>query len=205
MPSGRITGNIHITSDYSGKTFIGGLPAPAISWTGSANGGSTEEFIFLESDGGLISLLGGNAKLPILSTDTARLAVLSSSNSNDLRWFFSNTYFSIQPDPGLGLKAPVVKVTSPAAGSSFAGRSVVPIAWTASAQQGLRSFDIQVSTNGGKTFHLITTGLSSTTRSYDWQLAASGGIPDVRVRVIARDKLFQNSSDGAATIFSITP
>jgi hypothetical protein len=205
VPSGRITGNIHITSDYSGKTFIGGHPAPAVAWTGSANGASIEGFIFLESDGGLISLFGGNAKLPILSTDTARLAVLSSSNSNDLRWFFSNTYFSIRPDPGLGLKAPVVKVTSPAAGSSFAGRSVVPIIWTASAQQGLRSFDIQVSTNGGKTFHLITSGLSATTRSYDWQLPASSGISDVRVRVIARDKLFQNSSDGAATIFSITP
>src|SRR5262249_30850552 len=79
VPSGRITGNIQITSDYSGQTFIGGHPAPAITWTGSANGSTTEGFIFLESDGGLISLFGGNATLPILSTDTARLAVLSSS------------------------------------------------------------------------------------------------------------------------------
>ena len=205
VPSGRITGNIQITSDYSGQTFIGGHPAPEITWSGSANGGTTEGFIFLESDGGLISLFGGNATLPILSTDTARLAVLSSSNSNDIKWFFSNTYFSIRPDPGLGLQAPLVQLTSPTPGSSFQGGSVVPIAWTASAQQGLRSFDIQVSTNGGKTFHLITTGLSASTRSFDWQLPASSGIADVRVRVIARDKLFQNSSDGASIVFSITP
>ena len=205
VPSGRIIGNIQITSDYSGQTFIGGHPAPAINWNGSANGGTTEGFIFLESDGGLISLFGGNATLPILSTDTARLAVLSYTNSNDIKWFFSNTYFSIRPDPGLGLQAPRVNLTSPTPGSTFHGGSVVPIAWTASAQQGLRSFDIQVSTNGGKTFHLVATGLPGNTRSYDWQLAASSGIPDVRVRVIARDKLFQNSSNGANTVFSIVP
>jgi hypothetical protein len=205
VPSGRITGNIIITSDYSGQTFIGGHLAPAITWTGSANGGSTEAFIFLESDGGLVSLFGGNATLPILSTDSARLAVLSSTNSNDIEWFFSATYFSIRPDPGLGLKAPVVHLTSPAPGSTFVGRSVVPITWTASAQQGLRSFDIQVSTDRGETFHLITTDLRANTRSFNWQLPASTGIADVRVRVIARDKLFQNSSDGAGIVFSITP
>jgi hypothetical protein len=205
VPSGRITGNIQITSDYSGQTFIGGHPAPAITWSGSANGAATEGFIFLESDGGLISLLGGNAKLPIVSTDTARLAVLSYSNSNDIKWFFSNTYFSIRPDNGLGLKAPRVTLTSPAPGSTFHGGSVVPIAWTASAKQGLRSFDIQVSTNGGKTFHLIATDLTAAARSFNWQLPASTGISDVRVRVIARDTLFQNSSAGANVIFSIIP
>lgn len=205
VPSGRINGNIQITSNYSGQTFIGGHPAPAINWTGSANGGITEGFIFLESDGGLISLFGGNATLPILSTDTARLVVLSYSNSNDIRWFYSNSYFSIRPDPGLGLKPQVVQLTSPTPGSSFPGGSTVPITWTASAPQGLRSFDIQVSTNGGKTFHLITTGLNANARSFNWKLPASTGIPDVRVRVIARDKFFQNSSDGANVIFSITP
>ena len=205
VPSRRITGNIKITSNYSGQTFIGGHPAPAIEWTGSANGGSTEAFIFLESDGGLVSLFGGNAALPILSTDSARLAVLSSSNSNDIEWFFSDTYFSIRPDPALGLKAPVVHLTSPAPGSTFAGGSVVPLAWMASAQQGLRSFDIQVSTNGGETFHLIKTDLPANARSFNWRLPASSGIADVRVRVIARDKLFQNSGDGANTVFSIVP
>ena len=105
----------------------------------------------------------------------------------------------------LGLQPPVVHLTSPTPGSTFAGGSVVPITWTASAQQGLRSFDIQVSTDGGKTFHLITTDLRANTRSFNWRLPASSGISDVRVRVIVRDKLFQNSSDGAGTVFSITP
>jgi len=205
VPSRRITGNIQITSNYSGQTFVGGHAAPAINWTGSANGGTTEGFIFLESDGGLISLFGGNATLPVLSTDTARLVVLSYSNSNDIKWFFSNSYFSIRPDPGLGLRPPQVQLTSPTPGAVFSGGSVVPITWTASAPEGLRSFDIQVSTNGGKTFHLITTGLAGASRSFNWRLPASSGIPDVRVRVIARDKWFQNSSDGANVVFSIVP
>jgi hypothetical protein len=204
VPSGDITSNIQITSDYSGKTFIGGHPAPAITWTGTTNG-NTEAFIFLESDGGLISLFGDHATLPILSTDTARLALLSSSNSNALEWFFSDTYFSIRPDPAFGLKAPVVQVTSPTAGSTFSGGSVIPITWNASAAQGLRSFDIQTSTDGGHTWHLVTTDLGAGVRSFNWQLPASSGIPDARVRVIARDKMFQNSSDGAKTVFSIVP
>jgi hypothetical protein len=204
VPSGNITGNIQITSDYSGKTLIGGHPAPAITWTGNTNG-NTEAFIFLESDGGLISLFGDHATLPILSTDTARLAVLSSANSNDLEWFFSDTYFSIRPDPAFGLKAPVVQLTSPTAGSTFSGGGVIPITWNASAAQGLRSFDIQTSTDGGHTWHLVVTDLGPTVRSFNWQLPASTGIPDVRVRVIARDKMFQNSSDGAKTAFSIVP
>jgi len=205
VPSGNITGNVQITSDYAGETFVGGHPAPAITWTGNANGGNTEAFIFLESDGGLVSLFGGHATLPILSTDTARLAVLSSSNSNDIEWFFSDTYFSIRPDPALGLQAPVVHLTSPINGQSFAGGTTVPVSWTASAQQGLRSFDLQVSTDGGQTFHLISADLGANKRAFNWHLPASTGISDVRVRVIARDRLFQNSSDGAGTVFSITP
>ena len=47
--------------------------------------------------------------------------------------------------------------------------------------------------------------LGANAKSFRWELPASSGIADVRVRVIARDKLFQNSSDGAATVFSITP
>jgi len=204
VPSGNITGNIQITSDYSGKTFIGGHPAPAITWTGNTNG-NTEAFIFLESDGGLVSLLGDHATLPILSTDTARLAVLSSANSNDLKWFFSDTYFSIRPDPAFGLKAPVVQVTSPTTGSTFSGSGVIPITWTASAALGLRSFDIQASTDGGRAWHLVVTDLGASVRSFNWQLPSSTGISDVRVRVIVRDKMFQNSSDGASTVFQISP
>ncbi len=107
--------------------------------------------------------------------------------------------------PRFGLKAPVVQVTSPTAGSTFSGGGVIPITWNASATQGLRSFDIQTSTDGGHTWHLVLTDLGAGVRSFNWQLPSSSSIPDVRVRVIARDKMFQNSSDGAKTAFAIIP
>jgi len=204
VPTSTVKGNIQITSSYVGKTFIGSHATPGETWGGSSNGGSTEGYMFLESDGGLFPTLGGIA-LPVVSTDTARQVVLSHNNSNDLMWFFSSGYFSIRPDPALGLQAPVMALTSPTPGQSFAGGSTVPIKWTASAQQGLRSFDLQYSTNGGLTWHFITQGLVASARNFSWHLPASSGIPDVRVRVIARDQIFQDSSDGSATVFSITP
>ena len=143
--------------------------------------------------------------LPIVSTDTVRQVVVGRTNSNDVAWFFSPGYFTVRPDPALGLEAPVVNVVSPMQGQTFAGGGVVPIRWTASAQQGLRSFDIQYSANGGETWHFVKQDLAANARSFNWRLPASSGIPDVRVRVIARDRLFQNSSDGSNTVFSITP
>jgi len=143
--------------------------------------------------------------LPIVSTDTVRQVVVARTNSNDVAWFFSPGYFAVRPDPALGLEAPVINLVAPLSGQSFAGGSVVPIRWTASAQQGLRSFDIQYSANGGETWHFVTQDLGPNTRAFNWRLPPSSGIPDARVRVIARDRLFQNSSDGSDTVFSITP
>ena len=205
IASGRITGSLQITTDYAGKSFVGGHSTPKENWTGNTNGSTSEGFIFLESDGGLFTTIGPFIPLPIVSTDTARQVVVSHNNSNDAEWFFSPTYFSIRPDPGLGLQAPVVHLTSPTVGQSFAGGTTVPVSWTASAQQGIRSFDLQYSSNGGLTWHFLTQGLSAATRSFNWVLPSSSGIPDVRVRVIARDKIFQDSSDGANVVFSITP
>ena len=204
VSSERITGNIQITSDYSGQTFVGGSNTPEETWTGNTNG-VVEGNLFLESDGGLFTTIMTSVALPIVSTDSVRQVVLSHINSNDLKWFFSPGYFSIRPDPALGIKAPKVQLTSPSAGQSFAGGSTVPIKWKASAQEGLRSFDIQYSANGGQTWHFIVKDLAANARSFRWELPASSGISDVRVRVIVRDKLFQNSSDGAGIVFSITP
>jgi hypothetical protein len=205
VPTGNITGNIQISPDYSGQTFIGAHARPKETWTGSANGGTTDGFFFLESNGGVFTTLPQQFDLPIVSTDSARMVVISHNNSNDLKWFFAAGDFSIRPDPLLGLQPPLVHLTSPTNGQSFTGGGVVPIRWTASAHQGLRLFDIQYSTNGGQTWHFIAQNLAASSRGFDWHLPASSGIPDARVRVIVRDKLFQDSSDGKDVVFTITP
>jgi hypothetical protein len=209
VPSGNITGDLTITTDLSGQTFTAGEPIPDMDWTGSVNGGTITPVAVLDSDGAGISGLdiGGHGmffqNFPFVSTDRARLALQVRSNSNDVKWFFASGYFSIRHDSRLALEPPAVDLESPVGGESFPGGATVPISWTATASEGLRSFDIQGSYDSGRTWHLIVSDLSSTAVNYDWLLPTSTGIADVRVRVIARDKRFQNSSSTSGA-FSIT-
>lgn len=201
VPSGNITGNLTITTDLSGQTFYAAQPIPNVQWTGSVSGvASIKPLIVLESDGAAIPGLhsGGQGQFfedfPYVSTDRARLALLARSNSNDVAWFFADGYFSIRHDPRLGFTPPSVQLISPVGGESFPGGAVVPITWTAQADEGLRSFDIQASYDGGRTWHPIVRDLPATATSFDWPLPPSEGIADVRVRVVVRDLRFQNSS-----------
>ena len=210
VPSGNITGELTITTDLSGQTFAAGEPIPDMDWTGSVNAGTITPVVVLESDGaGIAGLnIGGHGEFfqnfPFVSTDRARLALQVRNNSNDTAWFFATGYFSIRHDTRLGFQPPAVDLKSPVGGESFPGGSIVPVSWTATASEGLRSFDIQGSYDSGRTWHLITRDLPSTAISYDWQLPPSSGITDVRLRIIARDLRFQNTSSTSGP-FSITP
>ena len=210
VPTGNITGTLTITTDLSGQTFIGGEPIPDMDWTGSVNFGTITPVVVLDSDGAGISGLniGGHGmffqNFPFVSTDRARLALQVRNNSNDTKWFFASGYFSIRHDSRLGFQPPNVDLKSPVGGESFPGGSIVPISWTASASEGLRSFDIQGSYDSGRTWHPIIRDLPGTAINYDWQLPPSTGIPDVRARIVARDVRFQNSSSTSGA-FGITP
>jgi hypothetical protein len=210
VPSGNVTGNLTITTDLSGQTFTGGDSIPDMDWTGSVNFGTITPVVVLESDGAGISGLNISGHgvffqdFPFVSTDRARLALQVRNNSNDTAWFFASGYFSIRHDSRLGFQPPSVNITFPVGGESFPGGTIVPISWTASASEGLRSFDIQGSYDSGRTWHPIVRDLPGTTINYDWQLPPSTGIADVRVRIVARDVRFQNSSSTSGA-FSITP
>jgi hypothetical protein len=210
VPSGNITGNLTITTDLSGQTFSGGQPIPDMDWIGSVNDGTITPVVVLDSDGAGISGVNSSGhgvffqKFPFVSTDRARLALQVRNNSNDVKWFFASGYFSIRHDSRLGLQTPSLVLQSPIGGGSFPGGTIVPISWTATASEGLRSFDIQGSYDSGRTWHPITRDLPGTAINYDWQLPPSTGIPDVRVRIVARDIRFQNSSSTSGA-FSITP
>jgi hypothetical protein len=210
VPSENITGTLTITTDLTGQTFTGGDSIPDMDWTGSVNFGTITPVVVLESDGAGVSgvAIGGHGtffpKFPFVSTDRVRLALQVRNNSNDVKWFFADGYFSIRHDARLGFVPPTVNLKSPVGGESFPGGSTVPVTWVATASEGLRSFDIQGSYDSGRTWHLITRDLPSNAVSYDWQLPPSAGIPDVRVRIIARDVRFQNSSSTSGA-FSITP
>jgi hypothetical protein len=209
VPSGRVQGTLSITTDLAGQTFFAGQAIPEVRWTGSVNFGLVKPLVVLECDGSsIVGLNAGDGQgyfaelFPFASTNRARLALLVTTNSNDLAWFFSGGYFAIRHDPRLGFLPPSVQLASPPGGESFASGSTVSIAWTASAPEGLRSFDLQACYDAGRTWHPIALELPGDARSFAWQLPASGGIGDVRVRVIARDQRFQNSAADSGS-FSI--
>jgi hypothetical protein len=210
VPSGNLQGELTITTNLTGMTFYAGQSIPDLTWTGSLSDFPTlEPFVILESDGAAIEGINVTgkgiffSKFPSVSTDTARLAIRARNNSNDIKWFFAPGYFSIRHDPRLNFVPPAVQLLTPATGAVFAAGATVPITWTASDDEGLYSFDIQGSYDGGRTWHFITRDLPATARSYNWPLPPSVAISNVRVRVIARDIRFQNNSSGADRTFNL--
>lgn len=151
------------------------------------------------SRGSTIGELGAMSnEIPALSTDLARYGIL-----NQGHWTFG-PFFTIRPDARLGDEAPSVHVDWPAPGTPLAGGGVVPLRWTASDDGALRSFDVQVSANGGWTWFPIAEDLAPATRSLDFVLPSSNGIDDLRLRVIARDERFQASSSTCGP-FAVAP
>jgi hypothetical protein len=135
--------------------------------------------------------------MPAISSDLARYSVMLQGEE------YYSPYFSIRPRAEFGDAPPTVAMTAPSTGAVYRGGGVVPVRWESADAEGLRDFDLQASYDGGRTWHPFVSGLPANTRAYEWRLPSSGGIEDVRVRVIARDSRFQISSDGDARVFSI--
>lgn len=197
-----------VTSDFGGMTFRAGAALPTITTT-SPSIGTLNYFIVLDGDEQSIALGGGSTSwfftdAPFASTDSARIAVRDTGSINRQSWRFGEP-FSLRPDAEMGDAPPSVTLLSPAPGASYAGGTSVPIEWTASDDEGLHGFKLQASYDGGRTWHVIRRDLPATATSYTWPLPPSTGIDDVRVRVIAIDRRFQNSSDGGGAPFSILP
>lgn len=206
------TGNMVATSPSAG-VYRPGDSLPACS-TVTPEVGSTYAAIELDNDEGAISLgtlfISGSsactvlpAQLPDVSTDRARIRYDATGSLNQVRSFYG-PYFSIRPDPILGDAAPTIALTSAHEGSAYAGGTIVPITWEASDDESLRSFDIRASFDGGTRWVIVARDLPAETRAYSWDLPESTGFPAVRVRVVAKDRRFQNTSAETGT-FGITP
>lgn len=210
VSSDRIEGELVITTDLTGQVFHSGDSFPDMEWTGAVSDFPRfSPVIVLENDStgiGGIAVSGRGVffeEAPNITTDRARLALRVSNNSNDVEWFFADGYFSIRHDPRLGWGLPTVTLDAPVNGISVPGGSIVNLAWSAAASEGLYGFDVSASYDDGRTWHFVAVDLPADARSFQWKLPSSEGIDDVRVRVIARDRRFQNASDDRA--FTITP
>jgi hypothetical protein len=214
IPSGEVAGTATITTDLTGP-FAAGQSVPlCFTVQGTDFGfGGVDAFLFLDGDDrsiGLGGLTGSGClplpvRMPYASTDAARIGIrMRGSCCNRVKWFFSDT-FTIRPDPRIGDSAPAVQLLTPRAGESFPAGSTIPIAWSASDDEAIRSFDVQASFDAGRTWGFVADGLPGSATGTAWPTAPGAGFPDVRVRVIARDRRFQNSSDGASVSFAMLP
>lgn len=131
--------------------------------------------------------------MPDVSTDRARLALVLTHSLNTVTWFFSEP-FAIRPDAAIGDVPPTIAITSPSPGDSFLAGEILPIRFTAADDEELRSFDVLVSTGGGRRFTAVALGLPGSIREYDWRLPKDVAFDDVQLLVVAHDRRFQNSS-----------
>jgi hypothetical protein len=212
VPTGNEPGVLQITTPLGGQTFQSGSEFN-VNWTITAPFNDPTFQVFLILDGNRKASFranGGNTgtfstvKMPFVSTDSARIAVKSQGSINNVKWFYSEP-FAIRPDARYPDAPPQIQMTAPNAGQSFPAGGVVPISWIASDDEAIRSFTILYSTDSGRTWLTMVENLPATARNFDWRLPFGSGFDDVRVRVVAFDRRFQNSSDGAARSFRITP
>ncbi|MGB7924353.1 MAG: Ig-like domain-containing protein [Pyrinomonadaceae bacterium] len=208
VPQGTEPGVLRITSPVGGQTFRGGGELQVnYTTTTPFNNSQFQIYLVLDADHKLILAATGNqngafatVKLPFISTDSARIAVQSLGSSGQ-KWFFSEP-FAIRPDSRWIDAPPTINLTSPAAGQHFQPGSTIPISWTAADDDALRGFSILISTDSGRTWWTIVENLPPTATGYNWQTPQGIGFDDLRVRVVAFDRRFQNSSDGANRSFS---
>jgi hypothetical protein len=211
ISTGTIAGNVTITTDLTGP-FRAGDDTPPLCWDEVGTDPYVSNYSYLVFDGDTRSIpLGGtttnclslNLEMPFVSSDSARVVLSLSDGLNRVKHFFSNS-FAVRPDSRLGDAAPTIGLTDPLGGEIFLAGGTVPVRWTASDDTGLRSFDIQASYDGGRTWHFLAEGLPPGDRSFDWPLPPDADVPDVRLRVLAADLRFQTSSATTASSFAVS-
>jgi hypothetical protein len=195
IPTNDIAGNVQFNV-APGQTFEPGEMLASVYTTTGLDPYLTEAEFYLEDIHGETRKLTGRGRggLPFFSTDTARFVVAFGNTTNNRKYWYS-PLFKMRPNYRTGDAPPTVTLNSPLAGQAFPPSTVIPVTWSASDDEGLRSFDIMASYNDGQTWQPIVADLPGTARNYDWQTAPGTGYASVRVMVIAKDWRFQSSSD----------
>lgn len=195
IPTNAIAGDVQFSLTPGQTVEPGEMLASVYTTTGMDRYTPEVEFYLEDLRGETRKLTGrGRGGLPFLSTDTARFVVAFGTTTNNRKYWYS-PFFKMRPNYRLGDAPPTVTLNSPLSGQAFPPNTVIPVTWSASDDEGLRSFDIMASYNNGQTWQPIVRDLPGTARNYDWQTAPGTGYPSVRVMVIAKDWRFQSTSD----------
>jgi hypothetical protein len=196
-----------VTSPNGGETWTANT-VHNITWTANDNVGVTAIDLAYSTDGGATytTIATGLANtgsyawtVPDQQTANALVQVVAHDAAGNTGVDASNAAFTISaPDT----TAPVVTVTSPNGGESWAAGSVHNITWTATDDVGVTGVDLYYSTDGGATFTAIATGVANT-GSYAWTVpnaATTNGI----IKVVAHDGSGHTGQDASDAAFTIT-
>jgi hypothetical protein len=200
-------GKLVLTSPVT-PAALAGADLGAVCWEPkdiNPLGGMIGAYLLLENIGEYIDLggvttylscLSGNLTAPFVSTDRARivLSLFTGGGVAQPEYYFGPE-FSIRPDPRVGDAPPTVAITSPASGAVVGAGTTLPIRWTAGDDESVQRIDLQVSSDDGRTWSFIARDLPGGSGAYDWSMPPSTGNHAVRVKVVAVDLRFQDSSD----------
>jgi hypothetical protein len=141
-------------------------------------------------------------KLPHISSNRVRIGLVVLNGMNRLRWFFT-PYFSVRPDARIHDAPPKITLQSPTSGQSFSSGSPINVAWTASDDESVRSYELHASYNGGRSWHLVEQNIPGSATSTQFKSPAGTTILKLRLRVVAIDHRFQRTAVGDAVNVSL--
>jgi len=191
-----------------------GQQAPVCWQVVAPANGTIDAWLFLDGDEQAYSLGGAHTGVdclsldftaPGVSTDTARVGLRYNQGAGGrYRWEFTPE-FEIRPDPALGDEPPSIALLTPLDGQVFSGGTAIPVTWNATDDEQVRSVGVQASYDGGRTWHYVVRDLPGATTQFDWPVPFDAALPQVRLRVVARDLRFQSSSAGADRVITVVP
>jgi hypothetical protein len=175
------TDNVAVTTVDLAYSTNGGSTFPNVIATGIANTGSRAWTI------------------PNTASTTARVRVIARDAAGNTARDSSALNFTIAD-----VTPPVVSLTAPNGGESWAAATSHNITWTATDNVAVTAVDLKYSTDGGATYpNAIATGITNS-GTFAWTVPNAVG-NTVRVSVTARDAAAQSGSDSSAANFAITP
>lgn len=183
-----------------------------VCYTVQGASGTTDAYLFIDDVGYAQSLGGAHTGVsclslgldaPAVSTDIARVGIRYNYGNNFYRWEYT-PYFSIRPDASVGDAPATVSLTSLTSPATFGSNQIVPIKWTASDDDFVRSVEIHASYDGGTTWSVIAQNIDGSATQYNWKLPLLPNPIDAKVRVLVRDKRFQITSAISAAL-SLVP
>jgi hypothetical protein len=194
--------SIRVTSPNGREVWdIGSVQT--IRWTSTGITGNVR--IDLSRDGGstwttIISSTpnDGSEQWTVTGPPTNRARIRIVSLANPAIWDVSDQDFTIRDTT-----PPSVRVTSPNGGEVWRVGETRKITWTATDNVGVTRIDIFYSTDGGRTWRTIATGLSNT-GSYNWRIPNTPST-NCLVRIDAYDTSGNRGSDTSDKPFTIRP